>query len=297
MELKKPLPYPKQVERLIEHNMIVDNKDYATQVLSKINYYRFSGCALQYRKSENDSDFIENTSFDKVLRIYRFDESLRNIIRKYIEIAEVYYRTQIAHGFALQKCINPPYDQHYSDSNFYNKKAYNKIKEKFGNQKSYYYDNPVMKHHQTNYGNKFPLWVITEMIPFSDLSKLYNSMYNSEKDVIASSVGTGRKILANHLHCLSVLRNKAAHAARLYNTSYRPPVIFSTEFLRKNPEVKNDSLFAYLLALTKRLPDEETKNQLISEIDSIICEYSDVIDMQMIGFPVNYLDILKTNKW
>ena len=36
-------------------------------------------------------------------------------------------------------------------------------------------------------------------------------------------VGVGKDTLENHLHCLSVLRNKCAHTARMYNTDFNPP--------------------------------------------------------------------------
>ena len=86
-----------------------------------------------------------------------------------------------------------------------------------------------------------PLWVIVELMSFSNLSKLYSSMYYSEKDVIANMVGVGRDTLENHLHCLSVLRNKCAHSARMYNTDFNPPAMFTTSLLRKHPEIKNNS--------------------------------------------------------
>ena len=53
-------------------------------------------------------------------------------------------------------------------------------------------------------------------------------MYYSEKDAIVHMVGVGRDTLENHLHCLSVLRNKCAHAARMYNTDFNPPAKFTT---------------------------------------------------------------------
>ena len=46
----------------------------------------------------------------------------------------------------------------------------------------------------------------------------------------------GKDTLENHLHCLSVLRNKCAHAARMYNTDFNPPAKFTSSFLRKHPE-------------------------------------------------------------
>ena len=68
---------------------------------------------------------------------------------------------------------------------------------------------------------------------FSNISKLYNSMYYSEKDKIAPAVGTGRTVLENNLHRLSVLRNKCAHEARLYNIDFNPPANLSVNLLRR----------------------------------------------------------------
>lgn len=58
-----------------------------------------------------------------------------------------------------------------------------------------------------------PLWVIVELMSFSNLSQLYSSMYFSVKDTIASAVGVGRDTLENHLHCLSVGWNKITEVA------------------------------------------------------------------------------------
>lgn len=101
--------------------------------------------------------------------------------------------------------------------------------------------------------------------------------------------------LENHLHCLAVLRDKCAHAARMYNTDFNPPAKFTTSFLRKHPEIKNNSLFAYTLVLLKRLPDEESKKSLIQTVETVINEYRSDIDLNLIGFPDNYLEIMENN--
>lgn len=76
--------------------------------------------------------------------------------------------------------------------------------ETFSREKNYYKDSLIVKHHQIKYSSKMPLWVIVELMSFSNMSKLYSSMYYSEKDAIAHMVGVGRDTLENHLHCLPV---------------------------------------------------------------------------------------------
>lgn len=221
--------------------MVISDREKAKDILKKVNYYRFTGYALQFRKDPSGSDYIEGTTFETVYHLYK------------------------------------------------------EVMETFGREQNYYKDSLIVKHHKTKYSSKMPLWVIVELMSFSNMSKLYSSMYYSEKDTIASMVGVGKDTLENHLHCLSVLRNKCAHAARMYNTDFNPPAKFTTTFLRKHPEIKNNSLFAYTLVLLKRLPDEESKKFLIQTVETVIDEYRSDIDLKLIGFPENYMEIMKNN--
>ena len=295
MELKQPMSYEEQLHRLITHGIVVDDRDRAIDILKRVNYYRFTGYALQFRVSPEDSTYVENTNFDTVYNLYMVDEKLRDLFRMYIEKAEVYYRTQIAYGFAMNKYTQPPYDQHYDENNYYNKNGYKEVIESFKREKKYYKDSLIVKHHKDKYDSRMPLWVMVELMSFSNLSKLFSSMYYSEKDAIAQAVGISKTTLENHLHCLSVLRNKCAHAARLYNTEFNPPAKFTSTFLEKHPDLKNNSLFAYALVLLKRLPDQKSKKSYVEAIKVLMEQYEEDIDMSLIGFPDDYLEILENN--
>ena len=184
MDLKKPLTFDEQLDKLAAHGMIITDREKAKVILKRVNYYRFTGYALQFRQDPSGSDYIVGTTFETVYHLYKVDEILRDTFRRYIEKAEVYYRTQIAYGFSIAKCTETPYDQHYDENNFYNKKGYREVIENFSREKN-------------------------------------------------------------------------------YNTDFNPPAKFTTTFLRKHPEIKNNSLFAYALVLLKRLPDESSKKSLI----------------------------------
>lgn len=290
MNLKQPLSYEEQVEKLISHGIIVSDKEKVIDILERVNYYRLTGYALQFREKPNKSDYVNGTTFENIYNLYEADEKFRDLLRAYIEKIEVYFRTQISYGFSMRKCTYQPYDQHYDQNNFYDKKGYNEVFDNFKSKnKRYYKDSLVVKHHKYYYNNKMPLWVMVELMSFSDLSKLYKAMYISEKESIADSLGISYKTLENHLHCLTVLRNKCAHGARLYNTQFYPPAILSSTFLKKNPTVLNNSLFAYVLVLLKRLPSKKDKQILIKNINDLVRKYEKNINMKLIGFPDNYL--------
>ncbi len=290
--LKKPLEYNEQVKKLIEHGMIVDDTVRAEDIIRKVNYYRITGYALQFRKAPNDSDYKVGTTFEHVYKIYQFDEDLRDILRTYIESVEVYFRTVISHEFAMAKCTKEPFDQHYDKNNYHNKNGFEDIKYHFQKEKSYYKDSLIMKHHDKKYKGKMPLWVMVEMMSLSDVSKLYSCMYYSEQDRISDVVGCGTKTLKNHLHCVSVLRNKCAHAARLYNTKFYPSAELSRSFLRSYPEVINDTLFSYLVVLIKRLSRKEQRLNLLSDIEKLIEEFEEWIELSEMGFPQDWETIM-----
>jgi len=127
-----------------------------------------------------------------------------------------------------------------------------------------------------------------ELLSFSNLSKLYSAMDYREQDIIAESVGTSRKTYKNHLHCLANLRNKVAHAGRLYNVVFNPPVMLGRLGLRANQDVSQDSLFAYLLVLARRLPDVDYRIKLLDDVCSAISRFSDCVHLPLIGFPDDY---------
>ncbi len=47
--------------------------------------------------------------------------------------------------------------------------------------------------------------------------------------------------------------------------------------------------------LLKRLPDESSKKSLIQTVEAVIDEYRDDIDLNLIGFPEKYLEIMENN--
>lgn len=292
MNLKQPLTYDQQIEKLRQHNIIVNDSEAVKRLLKEISYYRLSGYALQYRISENNSDCVDGTTIEKILELYSFDCELRQLLREYVEIAEIYIRSQIAYNFSINHCINPPHDQHYDES-LYGKAAwFQSVLENFSRQKSYYKDSAIMKHHVSHYGGKLPLWAITEMISLSDLSKLYSSMRDEDQNKIAIVFHTGRSILRNNLHCLSILRNKCAHAARLYNTVNNPPVKFDNTTLRTFPELKGNTLFAFIVVLMQLLPNKIQKDNMRKELLDLFARHKSVIDPRLIGLCSDYETIL-----
>ena len=215
------------------------------------------------------------------------------MLRQYIEKAEFFYRDLIGNKFAELKCQTPPYDQHYDVKNYYDKVGITKTLQNFTKEKSYYKDSAIVKHHSNKYADKMPVWVMLELMTCSSVSLFYHALYLSDKNVIASEIGISAATLENHLHALSVLRNKCSHGVRLYNSTMNPPVKVNKSFLRNNPAIRNDSLCAYRLMLIKRLPSDNERKQFRDKLNRIVKKYEKDIDLNLIGFPKNYRELIK----
>ena len=66
MDLKKPIGFLEQVDKLKSHGIVVTDEKKAEEILKRINYYRLTGYALQFQKSPEDSDCIAGTTFDQI---------------------------------------------------------------------------------------------------------------------------------------------------------------------------------------------------------------------------------------
>lgn len=295
MNLKKPATFDEQIKILREsHHMQIDDITDAKSFLSQCNYYRFSGYAISFRNDSLGKSYCPNTKFSTVKAIYQFDAELRSLLHSYLEKVEIFARTQISYWFSIQRNKTPPYTAHYDEAQFKNKKQIQEIHSCLKKEECRNGDIPYVQHHKKKYNDKMPLWVMVGLLSFGNLSKLYNSMYYSEKTSIASGMGTTVPILKNHLLCLSKLRNKCAHYSRLYGEDvlYNPPAMLPPFFLKYNPTVKTNTLFAYLLILIKRQPTREDKKRLSNELISVIKKYEDHISFKQIGVPDNYKDVL-----
>ena len=71
---EKPLTFDEQLDKLSIRGMIITDREKAKDILKKLNYYRFTGYALQFRQKPSGSDYIKGTTFETVYHLYKVDE-------------------------------------------------------------------------------------------------------------------------------------------------------------------------------------------------------------------------------
>lgn len=283
--LKRPTTFKEQAEILRSRNVLIDDTEFCTSFLSRVNYYRFTGYLLPYIHGSSGI-CTPPVEFIQLVQIYNFDTEIRNLIALAVEKIEIYIRTQLAyrtaHLYGSDGYMNAQNYNRFHD----HKKFMDKVKTCISeNSKS-----PVVQHHISVYGGAFPIWVIIDYFSLGMLSHYYADLDNKVKKKIATELyGVNYQILTSWLKCITDLRNRCAHYSRLYYWKFP-----SIPALPKGAIFSTDRrLFTQLYMLKLLYPEPDRWNiDFIVPLDRIIKQYEDSIDLAHIGFPDQWEHIL-----
>ncbi len=169
----KPATTPEQqVEIMRGRGLIIADESDAIAFLSMVNYYRFGFYAYCF---QNPKDvFIANTKFEEIVKFYKFNEEIRQLLFNYIGKIEIYSKSLwidlfgTAHGGAgIYKAENYSSQSHYDEIT-------KKINENIAQNKS---ENFVKNQKRKN--RELDIWVVLQNTTFSTFSKLV-SCYNKK---------------------------------------------------------------------------------------------------------------------
>lgn len=272
-----------QIEILESRGIIIKNKEKARFILGNTNYYRFTAYLLPYKKEDGSFDYI---SFDEINALYNFDKEFRILLMSALENIEVSFRTYIAYTLAIAYGPLGYMDRdHFIDSNFHNNFLLSLRKEKENNS-----NKPFIAHHNEKYDGKLPIWVATEIMTFGILSKLYSNMLPADKTYIKNNFcNIQTNISTSWLQSLTHIRNQCAHYGRIYNTSFPKIKIKKTD----REYCPNDKrIFPYILAIKYLIVDKVEWDKIFIKLQQLISNYEDYIDLNLIGFPQNWVEVL-----
>lgn len=219
--------------------MHVPDTSAAARWLSTVGYYRLSGYWYPFREIDPSGQtrrlnkFADGTTFAEVAGLYEFDRRLKEMIASGLERVEVALRSQIGHRLGA---INPM--SHDDPANFrptfdhanWRAIAQRRVDRARGRDE-------FVDHHDAVYGGQLPIWVLTDVLDFSDLSRLFAGLTSPDQRVISDWFGVspapgasqGQRRwwrdshpLANWLEHLTVVRNICAHHGRLWNRTLTP---------------------------------------------------------------------------
>ncbi len=287
-ELKKhplPIDIDKQIENLKKLGLSIDDEDNAKDVLSNISYYRLVKAYSSTLKI--NGRYKENTTFEDIVSLYKFNAELRTILFIIIEHIEISLRANISNYFSLK----------YGSLEYKNLDNVGKHKDRYldaiselereirRNSRS-----PFIRNFRNNYENgKIPFYAALEVSSFGTLSKIYKNLKNEDKNEIAKFYGVEYFYFESFIENFAHIRNICAHYGRLYNVRIsKSPKLYKKY---RNQNVSNNTLFASILSL-KLVTNERVYNDFYIELKYLIEKY-DKIEVKYMGFPENWQELIR----
>mgnify|MGYP000931452954 CR=1 FL=1 len=284
--LKTATTFQEQVGILKARGLTIEDESCAQNILGRVNYYRLTAYILPFKDQVNNN-YRPGTSFNKICRSYEFDQKLRNIMLYAIEPIEILIRTKIAYYHAFKYGV----EGYTNPDNFNDRERHDKFMREFRGAIDNNNRTLFVKHHIKRYGSRFPIWVAVELFSMGMLSKFYSNMkFRDKKKISSQFTNVGPEHLGSWLNCITTLRNRCAHYMRLYYHKFvsvprLPKGVYSSA---------NNRIFDIIYIMKfLYLDHHKWENSIIADLDALIQQYKDDIELRYIGFPDNWLQILK----
>ena len=297
-----------QIQILQSKGLVVDDIDYAREILLRENYFFVSGYRHLLLKSPESHKFITNTNFRELYGIFNFDRQIRNIIFKNILIIENNIKSIIAYnlsksfGIKEKNYLNAKNFTHDSDRvrqvNDLLKKMKRQIRVNGG-------QHAATSHYISNYGY-IPPWIVVKVLSFGIVSELYGILKVENQKEIAEIFNVNYQDLGSYLMLLSNYRNLCAHEdvvfehktqKPIYNTKYHQ--LLDIDVVDGEYIYGKEDLFAIII-IFKQLLRKDDFSLLLSEISyevDILAGKLKVISIDKVldrmGFPKNYKELAR----
>ena len=295
-----------QIEILKSKGLVIDNPEYAKEVLMRENYFFLNGYRHLFMRSSVDKRYIEGCTFEELYSLFLFDRAFRNILFKNILVIEnniksvISYQLSLKYGYRERDYLTP--------KNFTtNKEKIKQVNDILRKMKRQININATQHsatmHYVNNYGY-IPLWVLVKVLSFGIVGELYSILKKEDQIGIAEIYKIDVDVLINYLTILSNYRNLCAHEDIVFENKTQRKI----EDNRFHKELKipimddeyiygKEDSFALIIILKQMLSHEEFSN-LIEEIkhnfDNLSLNLHTIsIDkvLDRMGFPKNYYDL------
>lgn len=298
-----------QIDILRGKGLVIDDVDYAKEVLLRENYFFLSGYRHVFLRNDGSRKFINNTNFRELYSLFNFDRQLRNILFKNILIVENNLKSILSH--VMSKNHGFKENNYLNAENFcgdYNKtKQVNDLLRKMKRQINVNgMQHQATDHYINNYGF-IPLWVVVKVLSFGIVSELYSVLQKEDQEEIANIYKVSIDKLNNYLPILANYRNVCAHEDMCYNhkthrniskTKYHELLNIPVNEYNELCYGQND-LFAIIIIMKELLKEEDftlMMNEINYELDVLdgrinTIEIAKVIETM--GLPYNYKEIVR----
>lgn len=247
-----------QLQRLMDRGLIIPHRDSASDFLSHVGYYRFSGYCLAFEEKRHE--FLPGTTFEQVRDAYLFDSGLRRLLCEAIEEIEIYLRTAVAYTFGKTYGAFG----HLDPENFFKTFSSARKSEKTSRYSQWMTrvqeetkrsQDVFTKHFKQTYHEfpDLPIWTVTETMSFGALSRMLEGMDRKDRKAISDPLGIDWNPFASWVHHLCYVRNLCAHYARVWDRiwSITPQMPFGS--IWNKPSIPSTSRLFVTLLMIRRI--------------------------------------------
>lgn len=296
-----------QLDILKSRGLIVQNEEYATNILFRENYFFISGYRHLFMRSAKDNHFLVGTTFEELYAMFTFDRRIRNIVFKYLLIVEnnvksiLSYTLSKKYGIKEKDYLNP---KNYTQDAIKSRQVHdvlNKMKRQIrvnGRQ------HVATMHYMSNYGY-IPMWILVKVLSFGIIAELFSILKVNDQEQICKIYELNVETLSIYLSILSNFRNLCAHEDILYDHRTQRAIPDTRFHYKLGIEQTDDEyifgkndLYAVVIIMKQMLQEEEFR-ELIYELGYEIDVLDGKIDvlplntiLNKIGFPENWRDIV-----
>ena len=320
---KPCITYLQQIERMRRKGILIENEEIAKEVLESISYYGIVNgykdiFGVHYDEGLQVERFDENISFSLIHTIFIIDQSLNNLLFKYIVYIEKSLKTKlsykIAHKYSTEIDSYLNYNNYRSNGDLDRKSEINNIKRQIENNKN----SAAIKHYRDNH-DTIPPWVATSGIYFGTAINWYKICQEDIKKYIAEkffkylpiSGDDTKEMLVSMMTLLQEYRNNIAHGNRTFLSNVNSELtkgillsLFSEDVLNEEEYhrgIGQKDLFAVMISIATLINDPFVFRQLLYDfallfnnddfnLTHIYTPRGDLYDT--LGVPKNFLDRL-----
>lgn len=307
------LNYDQQIEKLKnEKNLQINDIPYAKEILRQTSYYSLIGGYKDIFKNPTTKKYKDGTRFEDIVELYYFDESLRQLLLRYLIKVENEIKSLVSYYFTEKHGEN---QKEYLDTANYNyvgmknQRDINHLIQILATYVTKPTNYHYINHAQSKYGN-VPLWVLTNALTFGNISKMFMLLPQDIQIKISRNYPCiNESQMVSILTVLVKFRNVCAHGERLFTyktTDSIPdlPLHKKLKIAQKGSQYingKND-LFAVVIALRYLLTDnlyKEYMKNLKALIDRYLKKLDSISEQKLyekMGFPENWKKITRYRK-
>lgn len=279
----KPAKSPADlVRQLKQRGLIIADEARAERYIDNIGYYRLSAYMYPFLSAPKTAhQFKTGVTFDRVLRLYRFDKKLRILLFNEIEKIEVAFRAAVVNTITDRTgdifwMTNPAYVN--SNTSSLIQREYSHSTEDF------------IEHFKRTYSDPYPpAWILSEILPFGNITWIFRNLSNSNKKAVAKKFYLHAPVLESWMNIVTLTRNSCCHHARVWNKvnsiipndmsgMTRPWITTSTD---KRKTYYNICIIKYFLDIIS--PNNDFKKKLLT----LFLAFPE-IDLNAMGFNANW---------